>query len=94
MELDRARSAAEAALAEQIRSLSDTRGRLQESHATEEGRLRPDMVVRLPNGRNIVVDAKAPLSAYLEAVEAQDDAVGSYESRAPEPDAGPEPDSD
>jgi DNA recombination protein RmuC len=47
----------------------------QESQATEEGRLRPDMIVRLPNGRNIVVDAKAPLAAYLEAIEATDDAV-------------------
>ncbi len=47
----------------------------QESHTTEEGRLRPDMVVRLPNGRNVVVDAKAPLAAYLEAIEATDEAV-------------------
>src|SRR5580698_3973816 len=39
----------------------------------EEGRLRPDMVVRLPGGRNIVVDAKAPLGAYLEALEAKDE---------------------
>jgi len=39
----------------------------------EEGRLRPDVIVRLPGGRNIVVDAKTPLSAYLEAVETQDD---------------------
>jgi DNA recombination protein RmuC len=39
----------------------------------EDGRLRPDMVVRLPGGRNIVVDAKAPLGAYLEAREAPDD---------------------
>jgi DNA recombination protein RmuC len=45
----------------------------QESMAGEEGRLRPDMVVRLPNGRSIVVDSKAPLQAYLDAVEAQDD---------------------
>ncbi|MBL8489327.1 MAG: DNA recombination protein RmuC [Rhodocyclaceae bacterium] len=45
----------------------------QESTDTEEGRLRPDMVVRLPGGKNIVVDAKAPLAAYLEALEAQDD---------------------
>ena len=47
----------------------------QESAATEDGRLRPDMVVRLPNHRNIVVDAKAPLSAYLEALEAPDEAT-------------------
>jgi DNA recombination protein RmuC len=40
---------------------------------TEDGRLRPDMVVRLPNGRNIVIDAKAPLSAYLDAHEATDE---------------------
>lgn len=45
----------------------------QESTDTEEGRLRPDLIVRLPGGKNIVVDAKAPLAAYLEALEAQDD---------------------
>ena len=39
----------------------------------DDGRMRPDMVVRLPGGRNIVVDAKAPLGAYLEAREATDD---------------------
>ena len=37
---------------------------------TETGRLRPDMVVNLPGGRAIVVDAKVPLSAYLEAMNA------------------------
>lgn len=42
----------------------------QESIATETGRLRPDMIVRLPNGREIVVDAKAPVDAYLSAVSA------------------------
>ncbi len=39
----------------------------------DEGRLRPDMVVRLPDRREIVVDAKTPLDAYLAAMEARDD---------------------
>jgi len=47
----------------------------QESVGTEDGQLRPDMVVRLPGGKNIVVDAKAPLAAYLDALEAGDDAM-------------------
>jgi len=40
---------------------------------SEGGRLRPDMIVHLPAGRQVVVDAKAPLDAYLSALEAQDD---------------------
>jgi DNA recombination protein RmuC len=47
----------------------------QESTDTEEGRLRPDMIVRLPGGKNIVVDAKAPLAAYLDALEAEDEGL-------------------
>ncbi len=45
----------------------------QASTSTEDGRLRPDMIVKLPGGKNIVVDAKAPLAAYLEALEAPDE---------------------
>ena len=47
----------------------------QASVEGEEGRLRPDMVVRLPGGRNIVVDAKTPLTAYLEVAETEDDVL-------------------
>lgn len=45
----------------------------QENRTTGDARYRPDLLVRLPGGKCIVVDAKAPVSAYLEAVEASDD---------------------
>lgn len=45
----------------------------QESRTTEDGRLRPDLIVRLPGGKQLVVDAKAPVEAYLRAAEAGDD---------------------
>lgn len=45
----------------------------QDSVDSMEGLLRPDMVVYLPAGRQIVVDAKTVLAAYLDAYEAQDD---------------------
>jgi len=41
----------------------------QASVEGENGRLRPDLVVRLPGGKTVVVDAKAPLAAYLDAVD-------------------------
>ena len=39
----------------------------QETFASESGRLRPDMIVRLPGNRRIAVDAKVPLQAFLDA---------------------------
>ncbi len=47
----------------------------QETVSGEDGKMRPDMVVRMPDGREIVVDVKTPLDAYLSAVEAVDDAT-------------------
>lgn len=47
----------------------------QAHRATEDGALRPDMVIRLPDEREIVVDVKTPLDAYLSAVEAADDGI-------------------
>ena len=46
----------------------------QQSVDTEEGRLRPDMIVHLPGGTQIVIDAKVPLHAFLAAVSARSDA--------------------
>ena len=40
---------------------------------TDDGRFRPDLVVRLPGGKRLIVDAKAPLTAYFDAVESKDD---------------------
>ena len=41
----------------------------QTSVEGDDGRLRPDLVVRLPGGKTVIVDAKAPLAAYLDAVD-------------------------
>ncbi|HET9182260.1 MAG TPA: DNA recombination protein RmuC [Candidatus Angelobacter sp.] len=47
----------------------------QETVTTANGRLRPDLIVRLPGGKNVVVDAKTPLLAYLDATETNDDEI-------------------
>jgi DNA recombination protein RmuC len=47
----------------------------QATKATEDGTLRPDLVVRIPGGKRVVVDAKAPLAAYLDAFETSDEAA-------------------
>jgi DNA recombination protein RmuC len=46
----------------------------QVTTSTEEGTLRPDLVVRIPGGKHVVIDAKAPLVAYLDAFETSDEA--------------------
>lgn len=45
----------------------------QDTAAGESGRLRPDLRIQLPGGKNIIVDAKAPLQAYLESLDAAGD---------------------
>jgi DNA recombination protein RmuC len=47
----------------------------QETVNTEAGRFRPDLVVKLPGGKNVVVDAKTPLDAFLGAFESTDEEV-------------------
>ncbi len=47
--------------------------------ATENGSIRPDMIVKLPEQRDIIVDAKTPLDAYLSAIQAKDDKDRQHE---------------
>jgi DNA recombination protein RmuC len=46
---------------------------MKESAQTENGRLTPDVIVKLPGGKNVVVDAKVALSAYLDAMDCEED---------------------
>jgi len=55
---------------------------MQFSTETDEGRLRPDMVVRLSNDAVIVVDSKVPLDSYLEAMDAPDEATKTLRLKA------------
>ena len=68
----------------QLRRVAEMAGMLvhcdfdeQVTTATQDGRFRPDMVVHMPGGGHVVVDAKVPLDAFLQLVDADDD-----ESRA------------
>ncbi len=47
----------------------------QETQSTESGRSRPDLRIQLPGMRNVVVDSKVPLKAYLEAMESADESA-------------------
>jgi len=67
----------------QLRRVCELAGMMSHCDFTEQdhlttsdgGRLRPDLTVRLPGGKCLIVDAKAPLAGYLEAIEATDDAT-------------------
>jgi DNA recombination protein RmuC len=53
----------------------------QESSSIGTGRIRPDMIVRLPNDRIVVVDSKTPLDAYLASIEAVDEVTRKEQLR-------------
>jgi DNA recombination protein RmuC len=61
----------------QLRRVVELAGMVERCDFVEQlgiaGRLRPDLIVRLPGGRQVIVDAKTPLSAYLDAVAADGD---------------------
>ena len=64
----------------QLRRVAEMAGMLphcdfneQVSATSDEGRLRPDMIVHMPGGGEIVVDAKVPLDAFLQLLDADDD---------------------
>jgi len=65
----------------QLRRVLEAAGMLEGSHFEikesvhgEDGRLTPDVIIKLPGGKNVVVDAKVALTAFLDALECDDDA--------------------
>ena len=66
----------------QLKRVVELAGMVEHCHFTEqqtidgdEGRLRPDVIVQLPGGKHVVIDAKVPLDAYLKALDAPDESV-------------------
>ena len=61
----------------QLRRVCEMAGMLKHcdfvEQATVDGRLRPDVIVSLPGGKRVIIDAKVPLAAYLDAIEATDE---------------------
>ena len=55
---------------------------VKESVNGDDGRLTPDLIVRLPGGKNVVVDAKVPSSAFLDAMETDAEAAARREDCA------------
>ncbi len=47
----------------------------QQQEMGDSGRMRPDLIVRLPGGRQVIIDAKVPLEAYLEAIHSEDETM-------------------
>ena len=73
----------------QLRRVVEIAGMLQRCDFDEQpglqsdnGRLRPDVIVHLPGGKQIVVDAKAPLEAFLDAQECADDEARAVKLQA------------
>jgi len=72
----------------QLRRVLEAAGMLEGSHFEikesvhgDDGRLTPDVVIKLPGGKHVVVDAKVALTAFLDAVECDDDAARAAKLR-------------